>query len=720
MNKRDVVEDNTNPNAKIGFVIFYPFQYYVYKNVYVHLKDEAEFIVDAGVFFPIEQHHDLVDDLVVLLKKERVNFRILNYSDYHFENYLEDFFSKYETLVSVWHRGCMRLQCNIDKKKVHLTYGVGKELTTYGLYKRLFDLILAYGEYDHSFFSLYTQSVIVGNPKFDDWFNKTLDNNVTKIIRDRLDPDKQTVLYLPTHSDLCSIDELAEELKELASDYNVIVKLHYYTIREEPERVKKLTDERIILYKDDTDLLQLFKVANVVLSDNSSAIFDAILADKPIITTDFHSNDFLDVEHKKIKDRRRGKTMALTYSNSIEQRIKQDGTTITIHKPEELSTQVNKTLKNDIPQKKKRRQLRERLFSYNDGSSGARAATAIKELSGKKPSEKPIFYHLAEALEQNVLESVGLRYMNEREDYKRLCAYRSFSRGLMEKDVPENEPVFSIVVLPISNDISATKEANRSLHLQEFPHENYEIITNDLQLPIVSFLKESIIKARGGYVCFIGNTCVAPIDWLTRMYMTHKKHPDAVAVGGNIVRHSPLYNLYDEFDYFELGKKFGIQKEPKFIGLLYEIRNGLFWQNPAGKLSNISYRKDVLKKIQLPQEMQTIQLLEMWIKKQALDLGGDMVFTPLSVTDLECQTSKSFFKDRLREGVAYTLTGIRHPNLKKYYTVSIISIVSNSLPLLRPNRRDMLLFLVALWGNSIRLLGKYLTLLMKNQSIKKS
>ena len=146
--------DNSNPNAEIGFVVFYPFQFYVFKNVYKHLSNKSEFIVDLGAFFPVEQPGRLVESIIKLLRENGVYFRVFRYDDYFYPARGEKFFSKYAALVSLWKRGCLNFEFNQAKKKIHLTYGAGKDLITYGTWKRFFDLILAYGERDHKYFSI--------------------------------------------------------------------------------------------------------------------------------------------------------------------------------------------------------------------------------------------------------------------------------------------------------------------------------------------------------------------------------------------------------------------------------------------------------------------------------------------------------------------------------------------------------------------------------------
>lgn len=401
-------EENANPKAKIGFVLFYPFQYYVQKDVYKHLKNNAEFIIDLGVFYPVKQPRELIESIISLLKKEGVFFRILYHDDYKHARYLERFFSKYGALVSQWKRGCMKLDCIRDIKKIHLPYGAGKDITTFGFWKSCFDLILAYGKRDHAVYSLYTKSKIVGNPKFDDWFSDR--KKINKLANLNIDGRKKTVLYLPTHSDLCSIEYIAEELGQISQKYNVIAKLHYYTSHEEPERIELLEKGGITILKDDCDLLDLLSIADAVLSDNSSAIFDAILADKPVIATDFWSDEFIDLEHSRFKTYRRGISKSLTYSESIEQQLKKTGSIHTVKEPADLAQVVELALKDGEKFKKRRAKIRQELFSFNDGKCGQRAAKEInKFLCSSEFPKRPLVYHLIQDFARSEKEKAAMK-----------------------------------------------------------------------------------------------------------------------------------------------------------------------------------------------------------------------------------------------------------------------------------------------------------------------
>ena len=280
-----------------------------------------------------------------------------------------------------------------------MNYGAGKELTMFQPHCRYWDLYLCLGPRVYDVIRLYTWAEIVGYPKFDDWFNNEFDEKFIAEIKKSLNPSKKTILYLPTHGDLSTINDLADELIKLSKTYNVLAKLHYYTPHEEPERMEKLKHLKIMLFSDETDLLPLLKITDVAVSDNSSAIFDVILADKPVVVTDFLSKRYLDIGHKRLRSFRfRFPEGALTYSQSIEQKIKKDGSVVTIQKPQELPAAIERALIDDEYYKTMRKKIRKGIFSFYDGKCGERAGVAIKKLAAiKELPEKPILYHVFES-----------------------------------------------------------------------------------------------------------------------------------------------------------------------------------------------------------------------------------------------------------------------------------------------------------------------------------
>lgn len=694
----DELTENPNPGATIGFVLYYPFQFYVYKNIYKQLEAEAEFIVDLGVYRPVHQPQELIDDIISLLKKEGVSYRILGYHDYVYSSYLQNFFGQYQALVSVWERGCMVLKETRHIKKINAVYGAGKELTAVRPSQGLYDICLVYGERMARLHNLFSNSVVVGNPKFDDWFNNTFDHALLQEVQARLDPRKKTILYLPTHSDLSSIDQLSGELKKITKDYNVIVKMHYYTSREEPERARSLKYPGITLLEDYVDVLPLLKIADVVVSDNSSAIFDAVLADKPVVVSDFWDEEFLDTEHKTRKRYRRGTAGALTYSKSIEQVVKREGWVLTIKRAEELEGKIKEALHETDYFPLKREDLRHELFGFTDGHCAERAADAIRAcIANPHSSERPILFH---AFEVHRAASGWMSRGKEQELNEKIATYESL---LTERIVSSTETFFSVVLLDSEGSSSEMKkESLRALFSQTFPHENYEIIICNSSGTGISgvqgsdtppslryipkqddggfaFIKEAVDVARGEVICFTRDSCRASTGWLQEFYVAYQKNPEVVGVGGFEIKGSNIHTIFDEYYFLELGKKLGIEKEMPY-SKLYSVKNSLLYQNPIGTLSNVSYKKEVLQKMNIDYEkIPFVELLEMMMKKEALAENKPVYFIPYSVENLSELDLKKFIKRNFREGLIYYMLCLPIPRLKKYYGYSIFSIIK--LPL---------------------------------------
>lgn len=405
--REENIQQNPNDQASIGFVIAYPFFFYVHKNIYKHLATKSEFIIDAGATHSTGESKEILKDIIKLLEKHGVHYRILYYEDYYSEKFLKKFFSKYQALVSPWDmKGLLELEATSGIKKINTPYGAGKELSKVRPSRAMFDLILAAGSRDNVLYSYYTRSEIVGSPKFDDWFNNTLDSVTIQNIQSRLDSRKKTILHLPTHSDLAETHSINDDIGALTKTYNVITKLHYNTVRDHPHLAEELSKKNIIVFKDETDLLCLLKLADLVLADNSSAIFDAILADKPILLSYFTTEDYLDNVHRTglpNKKRSSGKSQVLTYSQSIEQQIKKNCLVPTFQKNEQLDKKIEETMSDSTFFKEARKKIREELFSFNDGKCGERAAALIEELLlEKEPAPRPILYHAMDAYRKSL------------------------------------------------------------------------------------------------------------------------------------------------------------------------------------------------------------------------------------------------------------------------------------------------------------------------------
>lgn len=99
---------------------------------------------------------------------------------------------------------------------------------------------------------------------------------------------KQIVLYAPTFSpSLTSLPVMKEALVELTEkkDVVVMIKLHPLTRPEWAEEYRRLAQEHEhIVWTDDFSVAKYQLMADVMISDTSSTIYEFLLKDKPVIT----------------------------------------------------------------------------------------------------------------------------------------------------------------------------------------------------------------------------------------------------------------------------------------------------------------------------------------------------------------------------------------------------------------------------------------------------
>ena len=136
----------------------------------------------------------------------------------------------------------------------------------------IYDAILCSGKYDASYLSAYSKTYITGNMKYINFSKK------------KISKGKKILLYLPTYGNSSSIDLIADYLPELKKDYYVIAKIHHGTsfLKNEINRIEKVKTRVDEFYDLHEDLSNLLSIADVVLTDNSGSIFEAIYTETPV------------------------------------------------------------------------------------------------------------------------------------------------------------------------------------------------------------------------------------------------------------------------------------------------------------------------------------------------------------------------------------------------------------------------------------------------------
>jgi SAM-dependent methyltransferase len=156
------------------------------------------------------------------------------------------------------------------KWRVRFMYGLAKEAWNFSLRNNAYyDFVLAYGNYDARVISAYSTPVQVGNPAIE-------------MVQRKGANERPVLLYLPTYGPTSSIEAVSRMESQLKQRFRVIAKAHHGTTYLEPDRVALLQSWVDDLAHHDTSLSSLLARADVVLSDGSGAIFDAIAARVPV------------------------------------------------------------------------------------------------------------------------------------------------------------------------------------------------------------------------------------------------------------------------------------------------------------------------------------------------------------------------------------------------------------------------------------------------------
>lgn len=108
-----------------------------------------------------------------------------------------------------------------------------------------------------------------------------------------LDPSKPTVLYAPTFFP-SSIERFEDTWPNSLSNFNIILKPHFFSMTKEKYASHKAKIEKWSLYenvyltqKSEFCLVSFMQIADVMLSDASSAIFEFAAINKPVVWCDF-------------------------------------------------------------------------------------------------------------------------------------------------------------------------------------------------------------------------------------------------------------------------------------------------------------------------------------------------------------------------------------------------------------------------------------------------
>jgi CDP-glycerol glycerophosphotransferase (TagB/SpsB family) len=99
---------------------------------------------------------------------------------------------------------------------------------------------------------------------------------------------QQIVLYAPTFSpSLTSLPALKEALKRLTEEREIVLLLKFHPLTKEEwinEYQQLATENESIVWIDDHQITKYILLSDLMISDTSSALYEALLLDKPVVT----------------------------------------------------------------------------------------------------------------------------------------------------------------------------------------------------------------------------------------------------------------------------------------------------------------------------------------------------------------------------------------------------------------------------------------------------
>ncbi len=261
-----------------------------------------------------------------------------------------------------------------------LQYGYAKEAHNYGPWRSFADVCMTFGPYASRKMEPFCNCVATGNPRFEQWADDAFDRSTRQKFATRLDPTRKTLLYAPTWGPLSSHDGFADAILASSNDYNVIFKVHHNTRHFAAKSLDSLHRKPGVIHGADDDIVELLTVSDVLLSDFSGAIFDAIYARRPVILL--------------------GDAAPASTSDpfSIEQARRSELGEI-VARPADLSAAISRAIAGTNPQSPALSSLREELFLDATGSTD-RAVGVIHQLAegayGPSQSQTYIRQEMAE------------------------------------------------------------------------------------------------------------------------------------------------------------------------------------------------------------------------------------------------------------------------------------------------------------------------------------
>ena len=239
--------------------------------------------------------------------------------------------------------------------KTQVFHGLAGEKKSHFRIRSYFDLYLTQGPYFTRWFSKAASKhkdfsvVETGWPKLDVYGKELHKYDSDKVTLLKKSKAKKIILYAPTFSpSLTSAPYLLTQIEELAKskEYLIVIKFHDLMAENLIYSYKKLSMSfENVLFIEERNIIKYLLIADLMISDTSSVVYEFLLLDKPVIT--FKNNSH-----------------AINWDNQLS-----------------FSGLVKRVAKNllEDPFKQQRLKILKEYHPYTDGNSAKRMVDAVEK-----------------------------------------------------------------------------------------------------------------------------------------------------------------------------------------------------------------------------------------------------------------------------------------------------------------------------------------------------
>lgn len=205
----------------------------------------------------------------------------------------------YRALLSNHYQGSYRLGAADDAaccyllpalaaNNVRFLYDLGADSWNFAEWNQLYDAFLCFGPWHQDRLAAFAGPKLqMGCPRFDRFFTSPCDRN-QQLRELGCDPAKPVVVWLSTLGSYHGvIPHYAEAVSRLSARYNVIVKPHPFSWTQEPGHLAALEQHPFTaVIRQPFDNVILFQLADYVIADYGSSLFDALYTDCRVLLLD--------------------------------------------------------------------------------------------------------------------------------------------------------------------------------------------------------------------------------------------------------------------------------------------------------------------------------------------------------------------------------------------------------------------------------------------------